>query len=86
MYKQAGRGTSQGRSSFGGQKKGGYAGRSRNSRPRTNGRYGVTNSISHSRFIRKADPIIESAPFIPVNKFADFKIDNAIKINIKNKI
>ena len=84
MYKQNSRSASSGRPSFGGQKSS-YSGRSSNSRSRSKPRYGVTSSISHSRFIRKADPIIESAPFIPVNKFADFKINNAIKINIKNK-
>ena len=84
MYKQAGRGTSQGRSSFGCQKNS-YRGGHSNSRSRPKARYGATSSISISRFICKADPIIKSAPYIPVNKFADFEINTAIKTNIKKK-
>lgn len=49
------------------------------------GRFGGGSTISHSRFICKADPIIESAPYIPVNKFADFKIDTVLKNNIIKK-
>ena len=48
-------------------------------------RYGASSSISHSRFIQKADPMVESAPYVPIHKFADFKINNAIKINIGKK-
>ena len=84
MYKPNSRGTSQGRPSFGGQKNS-FRGRQSNNRSRSNKRYGGTSTISHSRFICKADPIVESAPYIPVNKFADFDINNAIKTNIKNK-
>jgi len=84
MYKQNSQGGSHGRSSFGGQKSN-YRGRSSNNRSRPKSRYGAISSINPSRFICKADPIIESAPYIPVNKFADFKIDNKIKTNIKNK-
>ena len=84
MYKQNSRGGSQGRSSFSGQKNS-YRGRSTNSRSKPKTRYGVTSSIDHSRFICKADPIIESAPYISTNKFSDFKINNAIKNNILKK-
>ena len=42
-------------------------------------------SIHHSRFICKADPIMESAPYIPVHKFNEFKINNIIKENISKK-
>ena len=84
MYKQAGRGASQGRTSFSGQKNN-YRGRSTNSRSKPKGRYGVVNSISPSRFICKADPIIKSAPYISANKFADFQINTVIKNNIIKK-
>ena len=84
MYKQNSRGASQGRPSFSGQKGRNSGGRnfSRSSRKP---RYGGGNSIHPSRFICKADPIIESAPYIPKNKFADFKINDVIKANIKKK-
>jgi ATP-dependent RNA helicase RhlE len=72
----ASRYASQGGSSFGG-KKNSFQGYS-NSRPR-----GTT--IHPSRFICKADPIIESAPYISVNKFEDFKINQIIKSNISKK-
>jgi len=42
-------------------------------------------SISHSRYICKADPIKESAPYIPINKFSDFKINSVLKDNIIKK-
>jgi superfamily II DNA/RNA helicase len=89
MYKQNSRSSSSGRSSFGGQKNS-YRGRSNNrARPayagRPKGRFSGGASIHHSRFICKADPIIESAPYIPINKFADFEINTAIKTNIKKK-
>lgn len=48
-------------------------------------RYGEGKTIHHSRFICKADPIIESAPYIPVHKFVEFKIDDVIKQNILKK-
>lgn len=84
MYKQNSRGASQGRPSFSGQKNN-FLRRSTNSRSKPRGRYGVVNSISPSRFICKADPIVKSAPYISTNKFADFKINNAIKNNIIKK-
>lgn len=84
MYKSNSRGANQGRPSFAGRKNN-FRGRSSNTRSRSNKRYGTTSSISHSRFICKADPIMESAPYISVNKFTDFDINNSIKINIKNK-
>ena len=46
---------------------------------------GGTTKIQHSRFIKKADPIIKSAPYIPVHKFEDFKINLALKGNIIKK-
>lgn len=48
-------------------------------------RYGGGESIHHSRFIKKADPIIKSAPFIPIHKFEDFNINLALKTNIIKK-
>ena len=42
-------------------------------------------SIHHSQFIRKADPIVKSAPYVPVNKFEDFKINPVLKNNIVKK-
>lgn len=83
MYKNNNRSSSSGRPSFGGQKKrfyGGNRGRSASRKP-----YGASSSIHHSRFICKADPIIESAPYVPLNKFQDFKIDSRIRDNITIK-
>ena len=56
-----------------------------NSRGKSRGHFGGEKSIHHSKFIRKADPIVASAPYIPVNKFADFKINLALKNNIIKK-
>ncbi len=95
MYKQNSRSASSGRpasrfasrnnrpSSGGGNYKSrsGSNGRGRSS----GGRFGGGSTISHSRFICKADPIIESAPFVPINKFADFKINEILKKNIIKK-
>lgn len=75
----ASRYTSQSGSRFGGQKN--NSKRRGNSRSRFSG----GKSIHHSRFVCKADPIIESAPFIPIHKFAEFKINNVIKENISKK-
>ena len=47
-------------------------------------RFGGT-SIHPSRFVCKADPIILSAPYIPIHKFSQFKISDAIKENIAKK-
>jgi len=91
MYKQTSRGGSPGRSSFGGQKnsfRGGGSSRSGGSsfnRGRSRSRFSGGSSISHSRFICKADPIVKSAPYIPVNKFSDFKINAILKNNIIKK-
>lgn len=84
MYKPNSRNKNSGRPSFGGQKNS-YRGRQSNNKTKSRGRYGASSSISTSRFICKADPIVKSAPYIPVNKFADFKINNAIKNNIIKK-
>jgi len=84
MYKQNNRSISSGRPSFNSGQKNSFRGRSNNqSRPK--GRFGGGTSIHPSRFICKADPIIKSAPYIPVNKFADFQINTIIKNNIKKK-
>ena len=86
MYKQTGRGGSFGGGSrFSGQKNNSRGRSFPANRGRSKGRYGATSSISHSRFIQKADPIVESAPYIPVNKFADFAINTIIKNNISKK-
>ena len=100
MYKQNSRGGSQGRStsahtssgsrpSYGGQKNS-SRGRSNNrSRPssgnRGRGRFNGGSSIHPSQFVRKADPIVKSAPYVPQNKFADFKINSVIKTNVIKK-
>lgn len=82
----------QGRSSFGGQKninrsKGNF--KRNSSGPAKRGNFSRSSrggsSIHHSRFICKADPIIESAPYIPVHKFEEFEINPIIKSNISKK-
>ncbi|HLP86679.1 MAG TPA: DEAD/DEAH box helicase [Candidatus Paceibacterota bacterium] len=85
MYKQSSRGRSQGGGSHSSGSKNNFRGRKNFGRSRSGKRFGGGSSISHSRFIKKADPIIESAPYIPVNKFADFNIHTAIKTNISKK-
>jgi len=85
MYKQSSRGGSQGSGSRSSGSKNNYRGRQSFGRGRSNKRFSGGSSISHSRFICKADPILESAPYMPINKFADFKINNAIKTNIYKK-
>lgn len=71
-----------GGSRFSGQKNK-YQGRSNNRGSR--GRFSGGSSIHRSRFICKADPIIESVPYVPLHKFEDFKINQIIKINIAKK-
>jgi superfamily II DNA/RNA helicase len=56
-----------------------------NNRNRNRSKFGGGVKIHHSKFICKADPIIESAPYVPKNKFIDFKINNIIKENITRK-
>jgi len=75
--------SSGGRPSHGGQKNS-FRGRS-NNRSRPNGRFGGGSSIHPSKFICKADPIVKSAPYVSVNKFADFAINTVIKTNIGKK-
>lgn len=58
---------------------------SSSNRGKSRGRFGSTNTIHPSLFVCKADPIIESAPYVPIHKFADFKIDTIIKNNISKK-
>ncbi|HUC88962.1 MAG TPA: DEAD/DEAH box helicase [Candidatus Paceibacterota bacterium] len=48
-------------------------------------RRGGETFIHHSRFICKADPIIESAPYVPLHKFEEFKINAVLKSNIVKK-
>ncbi|MEI8339871.1 MAG: DEAD/DEAH box helicase [bacterium] len=81
--KNTSRGFAHGRPSFGGHRSGGMSHGSFRGRPKTSVRGG--KSIHPSRFICKADPIVESAPYIPTNKFADFKINPALKDNIIKK-
>jgi superfamily II DNA/RNA helicase len=92
MYKQnSSRSTSSGRPSYGGQKssfRGGrpaFAGRPSFNRGRSKSRFNGGSAINPSRFICKADPIIESAPYISANKFSDFAINTIIKNNISKK-
>ena len=49
------------------------------------GRSRGEKSIHPSAFIKKADPIVKSAPYIPKNKFEDFKISSVLKQNIIKK-
>jgi len=85
MYKQNSRSASSGRSSFGGQKNSSRGRFTGNGRSRPKARFRGGSTISHSRFICKADPIVESAPYIPKNKFSDFKINSVLKNNIIKK-
>jgi superfamily II DNA/RNA helicase len=93
MYKQNNsnsRNSNFGKPSFGGGKKkfnskGGKPGGKYNNRNRNRSKFGGGVKIHHSKFICKADPIVESAPYIPKNKFIDFKINNIIKENITRK-
>jgi len=55
------------------------------SRSKSRGGFSGGVKIHHSQYIRKADPIIESAPYIPQNKFSDFKINSVLKANILKK-
>lgn len=84
MYKNNSRGSRLGKSSFSGGKRNSFRGGS-NSRGRSSSRFGGGVSIHHSRFVCKADPVIESAPYIPVHKFSEFKIADEIKSNISKK-
>jgi ATP-dependent RNA helicase RhlE len=72
-----------GKSSFGGQKNHFRGGSGGSGKPKS--RFAVGSTIHHSRFICKAEPIAESVAYVPVNKFADFKINEVLKSNIINK-
>jgi superfamily II DNA/RNA helicase len=88
MYKNNNRGSRPGKptsSKSGGSRFRGQKSNFSNNRGRSRGRFSSGPAIHHSRFICKADPIIESAPYIPVNKFADFKINEVLKVNISRK-
>ena len=65
-----------GASRFGGSRGGGY-GRGRG------GNMGAY--IDPSKFINKAQPVEEEAPFIPVHQFADFAIGDSLKKNLADK-
>jgi ATP-dependent RNA helicase RhlE len=52
---------------------------------KSGGYFSGGKSIHHSRFVRKADPIVESAPYLPKNKFEEFKINTVLKNNILKK-
>jgi len=76
----------QGKPSFGGQKNSGRGGGNyRRSSGGSSRRGKEGNSIHYSRFICKADPIVESAPYIPKNKFNEFKISPILQPNIARK-
>ncbi len=80
MYKKnSNRSSNFGKSSFVGRKNNNRKPQ-RNSRKRFGG-----DAIPHSRFVCKADPIVESAPYVPVHKFEDFKISSVLKSNISKK-
>lgn len=84
MYKQNNRSASFGRSSYNGQKNS-YRDRSSFRQSRPKGRFGGGSTINPSRFICKADPIIETVPYIPTNRFNDFEIHTTVKTNISKK-
>jgi len=85
MYKKnnSSQGSRFGKPSFGGRKNN-FHGRS-NAHSKPKGRFGGGVSIHHSQFIRKADPMVKTAPYVPTHKFADFKINPALKENIIKK-
>ncbi len=72
------------RGKFGGKPRKSFGGSPRKM-SRGGGKFNNQKSIHHSQFVRKADPIVESAPFIPKNKFIDFKISDSLKANIIKK-
>jgi superfamily II DNA/RNA helicase len=72
-----------GRSSFGGQ--GGNQNRNFKSFSKPKARFGGGSSIHFTKFICKAEPISESLPYMPENKFEDFNIAQALKANIIKK-
>ncbi len=97
MYRSAsGQGNSSRGSSHGsrqGGRRGGFAhsrpssfqGRRPAARPSFNNQRSRGSNIHHSKFIKKAEPMSESAPFVPVHTFADFAIDERLKKNITKK-
>lgn len=81
------RGSSQSKSGsrpFGGNRGGGQGRGRGNSRGRGNGRGKKQQSFDIRMFINKAAPV-EEEKFVPQNYFEDFKIDTAIKNNLKRK-
>jgi superfamily II DNA/RNA helicase len=81
MYqKNSNRGSRFGKPAFSGRKK-----IFNGSRSKSRGGFSGGTKIAHSQYIRKADPIIASAPYIPKNKFGDFKINSVLKTNILKK-
>jgi len=80
MYKKNNsRSSSFGRPSFNGKKKNFH------SRGKPRARFSGGTKIHQSLFVCKANPIIDSAPYIPKNKFEEFKISNVLKTNISKK-
>ncbi len=70
--------------SFGGKKFFNGGVRKSHSRFRGGSRRGE-QSMHSSQFIKKADPLVKSAPYVPKNKFEDFKINSVLKTNIIKK-
>lgn len=87
MYKkQNNRSSRSGKPSFRGQNNNRSRGNSRRNFGNSSRRGGGKgNSIHYSKFICKADPIIESAPYIPKYKFDEFKINPILQPNIVRK-
>jgi ATP-dependent RNA helicase RhlE len=67
-----------GRPSFGGSRGG-----NRGASSRGGSRGG--ERIDFSRFVNKANPVEDAAPFVPMHQFADFAIDARIKRNLADK-
>ena len=81
----AGKSFSNKKRNFGGPSRGSSRGRFSNSSQGRRGGFGGGVKIAHSQYIKKANPVLESAPYIPKNKFEDFKINTTLKSNILKK-
>jgi superfamily II DNA/RNA helicase len=81
----AGKSFSNKKRNFSGPSRGNSRNRFSNSSRGKKGGFGGGVKIAHSQYIRKADPIVESALYIPKNKFEDFKINATLKTNILKK-
>ncbi len=90
-----GRGASRGGPSSRGGSRGGYSARPSYGASRGGSRYGGGGGrggrgnqgqyIDPSKFINKAQPLAEEAPFVPVHQFADFAIGDSLKANLAAK-